>query len=120
MEIIPMSIQADDIQTLHTYAQGVMSKVAHHAGNVGAIALALLGGIIWRTQPGSVKIKEYDGGLANVLWWTSDSTGCRYACAYNHHTQEIEIRDRSVRGTALHRFSNATPVTGVETIFSSL
>ena len=115
-----MSIQADDIQTLHAYAKGVMARVAHHAGNVGAIALALLGGIIWRTEPGSIKIKEYDGDLANVLWWTSASTGRRYACAYNHQTQEIEIRDRTVQGPALHQFSNATPIISVETIFSTL
>ena len=60
------------------------------------------------------------GGLANVLWWTSASTGRRYACAYNHHTQEIEIRDRTVQGGVLHQFSNATPITSVETIFSTL
>jgi hypothetical protein len=115
-----MAIPANDVRTLHTYAQGVMGRAAHHAGNVGAVALALLGGIIWRAQPGSIEIKQYDGNLANVLWWESSVTGRRYACAYNHHTEEIEIRDRTQTGPALHSFSNTTPVTGVETVFRML
>lgn len=114
-----MAIQANDFQTLHTYAEGVMNRAAHHASNVQAIALALLGGVIWRARPGSVEIKQYDGAPANVLWWES-LDGNRYACAYNHQTQEIEIRDRSVRGALLHRFSNATPITDVEQIFAAL
>jgi Integron cassette protein VCH_CASS1 chain len=113
-------IHADDVQTLHRYADGVMGRVAHHAGNVGAIALALLGGIIWRADPGSIDIKQYDGQLANVVWWTSAATGTRYVCAYNHQTQEIEIGDRSTQGPVLHRFSNATPATTVEQIFATL
>lgn len=103
-----MSIQADDVQTLHAYAEGVMSRVAHHAGNVGAIALALLGGIIWRTEPGSIKIKEYDGGLANVLWWTSASTGRRYACAYNHHTGDRDTGPHGPRRCASPVFQRDT------------
>jgi hypothetical protein len=115
-----MPIHADDVETLRHYAEGVMSRVAHHAGNVGAIALTLLGGIIWRAAPGSIEIRQYGGQLANTLWWESASTGTRYACTYNHQTQEIEIRDRTTQGAVLHRFSNATPVTAVERIFSTL
>jgi hypothetical protein len=114
-----MPIQADDIQVLHSYAEGVMGRAGHHAANVRAIALALLGGIIWRAQPGSIEIKQYDGNRANVVWWRSVS-GQRYACAYNHHTQEIEVRDRSTQGAVLHQFSNATPVTDIERIFATL
>lgn len=114
-----MAIQADDVDTLHRHAEGVMQRVAHHAGNVGAVALALLGGIIWRVKPGSIQIKEYSGKLANVLWWESVS-GNRYACAYNHLSQEIEIRDRKTQEALLHRFSNTTPITKVEQVSSSL
>ena len=113
-----MPIHADDVETLHRYAEGVMSRVAHHAGNVGAIALTLLGGIIWRATPGSIEIKQYGGQLANMLWWESASSGTRYACAYNHQTHEV--RDRTTQGDVLHRFSNATPVTTVEQVFSTL
>jgi hypothetical protein len=114
-----MAIQANDVQTLHDYAEGVMSRAGHHAKQVRAIVLAMHGGIIWRVDPGSIEIKQYDGKLANVLWWVSVS-GNKYACAYNHHTGEIEIRDRNTQGPALHNFSNTTPITDVERIFSTL
>jgi hypothetical protein len=48
----------------------------HQAGQVKAIALVLLDGIIWRAEPGSIEIKQYDGGLANVLWFVVN--GHRY------------------------------------------
>ena len=114
-----MAIQANDFQTLHAYADGVMRRAAHHAGNVGAVALALLGGIIWRAKPGSVEIKQYDGDLANVLWWES-LNGNKYACVYNHQNQAVEIRSQSVRGPVLHSFSNSTTVTDVERVFATL
>ena len=72
-----------------------------------ALISPLLGGIIWRGEPGSIEIKQYAGGLANVLWVTIG--GRRYAFAYNHDTGEIEIRDRTQTGPAVHSFSNNTP-----------
>jgi hypothetical protein len=114
-----MPIQANDFQTLHDYAQGFMSRAMHHAENVSAIALALLGGVIWRAKPGTVEIKQYDGKLANVLWWES-LNGNRYACRYNHEKKEIEILNRNLGGTAIHSFSNSTPITDVVQIFATL
>lgn len=46
-----MAITAKDVEELHTYATGVMARADHHAGKVKGIALALLGGIIWRGEP---------------------------------------------------------------------
>lgn len=113
-----MAVTAHNVQTLHEYALGVMGRADHHAGQVKAIALAILGGIIWRADPGSIEIKQYDGDLANVLWFVTG--GKRYAVAYNHTTSQIEIRDRTQSGTAIHSFNNQTPVSDVETIFSGL
>ncbi|RKK04690.1 hypothetical protein EBE87_23190 [Pseudoroseomonas wenyumeiae] len=103
---------------LHRYADGVMGRADHHAGQVKGIALALLGGIIWRGEPGSIEIKQYAGGLANVLWVTI--SGTRYAFAYNHATEKIEIRDRTQSGTMLHSFDNQTSVADVEGVFRKL
>jgi hypothetical protein len=113
-----MAIQARDFDVLHRYAQGVMNRAEHHARDVSAIALALLGAIIWRGEPGSVEIKQHAGELANVLWVTIG--GVRYAFAYNHEVAAIEMRDRTVQGAVLHRFTNNMPVTEVEAIFRSL
>jgi Integron cassette protein VCH_CASS1 chain len=113
-----MAITANDVQTLHDYAEGVLGRAEHHAGQVAAIALALLGAIVWRGEPGSIEIKQYAGNLANVLWVTI--AGTRYAFSYNHETEEIEMRDRTTHGEVRHRFSNATPATEVERIFRAL
>lgn len=113
-----MAITANDVSVLHQYAEGVMGRADHHAGQVKAVALALLGGIIWRGEPGSIEIKQYDGGLANVLWVTVG--GKRYAFAYNHKTGRIEMRDRKQSGPAIHSFSNETPVAEVEAVFRQL
>jgi hypothetical protein len=115
-----MAIQAQDIATLHTYAQGVMHRANHHAGNVEAIALALIGGVIWRHKPGTIQIRGYNGSPANMLWWTSAATGISYAFAYNHHSDEIELRDRTVRGAVLHSFTNATSLADVQRTFATL
>jgi hypothetical protein len=95
-----------------------MGRADHHAGQVKGVALALLGGIIWRGDPGSIEIKQYDGELANVLWLTVG--GRRYAFAYNHKTAKIEIRDRTQAGQALYSFDNQTPVADVEAAFRAL
>lgn len=113
-----MAISATDVHTLHTYAEGVMNCADHHAGQVKAVALTLLGGIIWRADTGSIEIKQYDGGLANVLWLTVN--GRRFALAYNHQTEKIEIRDRTQSGSMIYEFDNATPVKDIEAVFRGL
>jgi Integron cassette protein VCH_CASS1 chain len=113
-----MAITANDVDVLHRYAEGVMDRADHHAGKVKGIALALLGGIIWRGEPGSIEIKQYAGGLANVLWVTIG--GKRYAFAYNHATEAIELRDRTQSGNVLQSFNNDTAVADVEALFRSL
>lgn len=113
-----MAISGDDVKVLHAYAEGVMNRADHHAGQVKGIALALLGGIIWRGDPGTIEIKQYDGDLANVLW--VEIGGKRYAFVYNHKTEEIEIRDKTQSGRALHSFTNETRVADVEAVFRAL
>ena len=95
-----------------------MNRANHHAQNVMTVALAMLGGVIWRADPGSIEIKEFSGGLANVLWFKVNNH--RYALAYNHNTGKIEIRDRTQSGPALYDFDNATPNQTVEAGFRSL
>jgi Integron cassette protein VCH_CASS1 chain len=95
-----------------------MSRANHHAANVMAIAPAMLGGIVWRADPGSVEIKTYGGKLANIIWFEINKH--RYAVAYSHAADKIEIRDRTQSGPALHSFDNATAAQTVETAFRNL
>jgi hypothetical protein len=113
-------IHAQDLATLHTYAQGVMKRSHCHAKNVENIALALLGGVIWRHKPGTVHVRSHNGSTANILWWTSKMTGSNFALAYNHNSDEIELRNRSLSGSVLHTFTNATPLVDVLRTFETL
>jgi hypothetical protein len=114
-----MPIHADDVETLHDFTIGFMARGQHQASTVRGIALAVLGGIIWRVDPGSIQIRSSADKLANALRWISVS-GREYVCTYNHHTDQLEIHDQSRAGAALHRFTNETPVTDIERIFSTL
>lgn len=103
---------ADDIATLQEYAQGVMARSEHHANAVGSIALALMGAVIWRADPGSIRIRKSAKGLANMLW--ADVGAKTYVFGYNHGQGTIEMKDRTQTGAILHSFSNRTPVTDIE------
>jgi len=114
-----MAIRANDIETLHDFVVGVMARAGRQTTQVRAIVLAMLGGIIWRVDPGSIEIRFQDGGRANDLRWGS-ITGYEYSCTYNQHTDHMEIHDHNGRGTILHTFSNDTPIAEVERIFATL
>jgi hypothetical protein len=113
-----MAITAKDVKILHEYVNGVMARADHHADKVTGIALALLGAIIWRGEPDSIEIKQYAGNLANVLWVSIE--GKRYAFAFNHDTEQIEVRDRTQSGKPLRSFDNGTPLADLEQFFRSL
>jgi hypothetical protein len=114
-----MPLQVNDLETLQGFVHGAMARAELHAKQVRAITLAILGGIIWRLEPGTVKIQFHEGQLSNALLWESISERS-YACTYNSGTGELEVRDSSARGPVLHVFTNATPITDVESFFSKL
>ena len=113
-----MAVLADDITTLQEYAQGVMARSEHHANTVGSIALALMGAVIWRADPGTIRIRKSGKGLANMLWM--DISGRTYVLGYNHEQRTIEMRDRVQTGSVLYAFSNTTLIVEVEAIFRAL
>ena len=115
-----MPFQANDLETLQGFVLGAMARAQLHAKQVRAITLAILGGILWRVEPGTIKIELHvDGNLPNALLWVSVSErSC--ACTYNNSTGELEIRDGNACGPVLHTFTNATPITEVESFFSTL
>jgi len=107
-----------DLDTLMTYFSGVMDRT-HHAPNVDAIALALLGAVLWRKDADSeIQVRTYAGSPANMLWVQISRR--RYALAYNHRDGCIELHERTGAGEVMHRFTNSTPVTEVRRIFEAL
>lgn len=113
-----MAITTTDLAVLQSYADGVMGRAKHHANQVSAAALALLGGIIWRADPGSLTIREHAGSMANMLWITI--AGRRYAFLYNHAAGTIEIHDRTQSGPVLHSFDNGSSLIDIESAIRAL
>lgn len=113
-----MPLSVADLETLESYLAGVMNRSEHHAERVGAIALALIGAVLWRKDPDPIEVRTYDGRPANILWVRIG--GNRYALAYNHHEGCIELRERTQGGDVLARFDNDTPVIEVYRIFEHL
>jgi Integron cassette protein VCH_CASS1 chain len=113
---VPLTVA--DLDTLESYLAGVIDRSDHHAQTVGAIALALIGAVLWKKDSEPIEVRTQDGSAKNVLW--VHISGHRYALAYNHAENCIELRDRTLRGDALARFTNDTPVTEVYRIFERL
>jgi hypothetical protein len=84
---------------------------------VGA-ALAILGGIAWRADPDSIRIRQYAGSPANMLWVKID--GKDYAFRYEHSTGRIEIRDNSQNGPILHAIDDTMSVPDIHAIMQAL
>jgi hypothetical protein len=62
-----MATSIDSISILKNYLTGVLSRADHHAHNVNEIALAIAGGIIWRTT-NRIRVMSREGEMKNVLW----------------------------------------------------
>ena len=107
-----------DVETLQVYIQGVMARAAHHANDVEEVCLAVVGGIIWKKDPGSVlEVMEQEGDLKNVLWVRIG--GQRYAFTYNHGTRAIDVKRGTTRGPLLRSFTGASTLHDVKTEFEN-
>jgi len=113
-----MPLTVADFETLETYLAGVMNRSDHHADTVGAIALALIGAVLWKKDAEPIEVRTYEGRTANILW--VQIAGQRYALAYNHKEECIELRERTQNGRTVATFDNSTPVTEVQRIFEQL
>jgi hypothetical protein len=113
-----MSVLVEDVATLERYLQGIMNRSEHHAKTVGAVALALLGAILWRKDETPLKVGRYRGTLTNVVRFAVD--GNNYVLRYNHGAGCIELKDGTLQGEVLYSFTNKTKMTEVRAIFGSL
>lgn len=63
-----MPLAVADLQTLEAYLAGVMDRSEHHAETVGAVALALIGAVLWKKDAAPIEVRTYAGKPANILW----------------------------------------------------
>ena len=107
----------NDAAALHEYAADVMHRGGPHAGQIQGVALALLGGVIWRSDAGSLKLAQPQWP-ALELAFEIDGHGDWFTD--NFASGAIEMRQRWQAGPALHSFSNATSVAYVQAVFRGL
>lgn len=112
-----MPTTIESIEILQEYLKGVLDRANHHAQNVNSIALAIAGGIIWRST-NRIKVLSREGDLKNVLWLEVNQT--RLCFVYDHLSGNIDIRETSTQGKTIKSFNNKTPLDEVKTFFESL
>lgn len=112
-----MATTISTINILQEYLNGVLERADHHANNVNEIALAIAGGIIWKTSR-DVKVMTRNGEMKNVLWLqTKDKNIC---FVFNHVTGNIDIRDNGIQGSIIISFNNSNTVKDVKDFFKTI
>jgi hypothetical protein len=112
-----MAVTIESIKILQDYLSGVLVRANHHAQNVDNIALAIAGGIIWRTT-NKIKVLSREGEMKNVLWLEVNS---RTLCfVYDHSKGNIDVRERTIQGDVIESFNNDTPLIEIKTFFKNL
>lgn len=112
-----MATTIQNVEVLKDYLSGVLDRANHHAKNVNEIALAIAGGIIWKTT-NDIKVMSRDGEMKNVLWMQAGNR--KFCFAYNHDKGDIEIREESIQGVVIESFNNNTPLSDIKIFFESL
>jgi hypothetical protein len=111
-----MAIIIDSLDGLQIYLNGVLNRSNHHAGNVRGISLTLIGAILSKAT-GEIKVREYNGRPANMIWFSVGPNN--YMMKYNHGTEMIELHDR-ISGTLRDEFDDSTPYNQIIDTFSLL
>jgi hypothetical protein len=106
-----------DLDAVRRYAESVIVQSEGEDLQMKAITLALLGAIMWRSEPGSTTMRDSDG--ANAVLSTTLG-GRRLTFSYNQHTESIAMREEQVDGPVLHSFCNRTLVKDFEQTFRNL
>ena len=112
-----MALKVSNISDFQQYFEGVMGRANHHADNVNEIILALVGGVVWKSN-GRFQVKQYAGMPANMLWM---EVGDQIYCfKFNHETDCIEVHLNTHNGEVIKEFNNSTPLSEVKSFFERL
>lgn len=111
-----MAIVIDSVDSLQTYLNGVLHRSDHHAGNVRGASLALIGAILSKAT-GEIRVREYNGRPANMIWFSVGPNN--YMMKYNHDSEMIELHDRN-SGTLINEFDDNTSYADIIGAFNRL
>lgn len=112
-----MAVTIESTEILKEYFNDVLARAEHHAKEVKAVSLTLLGAVVWKAT-GDISVMETKNGFGNVLWFNTNSG--RYAMSYNHKDRKIDMREHSVKGETLYQFDNNTPQEFITALFESM
>jgi len=112
-----MAQRVSNLSDIQDYFNGVMNRANHHAENVNAIIIALMGCVIWKSE-GKFWVREYDGAPANMLWM--DVRGITYCFRYDHARDIVEMREKSAKGKVIKEFSNQNTLQDLKDFFEKL
>jgi hypothetical protein len=107
-------------QQIDHFISNVIHEANHHAPSVNAIIKPLSDAVRARLVLGSdtVSVYERNNQLARTCWVVLN--GKRYAFSYNYDDLVIDLRERSIQGQVLHKFSNRTSFATINRIVSQL
>jgi hypothetical protein len=111
-----MAIIIDSLDSLQTYLNGVITRSDHHAGNVRGVSLSLIGAILSKAN-GEIKVREYNGRPANMIWFSVGPNN--YMMKYNHGTEMVELHDRT-NGSLINEFDDSTSYAEIIDSFNRL
>lgn len=118
MENARMRSETTDLDAVRRYAVSVIAQSEGEGLQMKAVTLALLGGIIWRSKPGSTEMTQDSDGVNAILSTTLG--GRRLTFSYNQPTESIAMREDRIDGPILHSFCNRTLIRDFEQAFRAL
>jgi len=110
--------ETTDLEAVRRYAVSVIAQAEGEGLQMKAVTLALLGGIMWRSKPGSTEMTQDSDGANAILSTTLG--GRRLTFSYNQQTESIAMREDRINGPILHSFCNRTLIGDFERALSTL
>ncbi|MCJ2063052.1 hypothetical protein MKK63_10060 [Methylobacterium sp. J-088] len=114
----PILSENTDLDAVRRYAVSVIAQSEGEDLQMKAVTVALLGGIMWRSTPGSTEMIHDEASAKAIL--STTLSGRHLTFSYDQNTEAIEMREGTTDGPVLHRFCNRTMVGDFEETFSAL
>lgn len=111
-----MGKKVTTFQLLGDYFRDLMVRTDHHAQGVEQVALAVMGGIVWKST--DVEVMERSGQTKNVLWMKTNNLN--YYFSYDHKKDEIVERQNNNKGIEPIRFNNKSSLADVHSFFANM
>lgn len=111
-----MPITLESIENMQNYLHQLLPRADHHAKEVEAVCLSLIGAVIWKSD--EIQVRTYKDKMTNQLWMRVSHDW--YSFTYNHGAGTVEMKADTHHGRTLHVFSNSTSASEILTVFQSL